>query len=96
MGSKDASMEENGSVAVTVRLSRSGRHKRPFYRIIATDSRSPREGRFLEVLGSYDPARSGENFAVNAEKMNYWLGQGAQISDTVRSLLRKKGHFKKA
>ncbi|MBI1822510.1 MAG: 30S ribosomal protein S16 [Nitrospirae bacterium] len=83
-------------MAVTVRLSRAGRHKRPFFRIVATDSRSPREGRFLEVLGTYDPSKKEENCLVNAEKVQYWLGQGATISDTVKSLLQKKGLFKKA
>jgi small subunit ribosomal protein S16 len=81
-------------VAVTVRLTRAGRHKKPFYRIVATDSRSPREGRFLEVLGTYDPSKKEENCTLNSDKVKYWLGQGATISDTVKSLLQKKGLFK--
>lgn len=83
-------------MSVTVRLSRAGRHKKPYYRIVATDSRSPREGRFLEVLGTYDPAKTEENCIVNSDKVKYWLGQGAQISHTVKSLLQKKSLFRKS
>ena len=82
-------------MAVTLRLSRSGRHKRPFFRIVATDSRSPREGRFLEVVGTYDPLKKEENCTIHTEKVKYWIGQGAEISDTVRTLIQKKGIFSK-
>ncbi len=83
-------------MAVTLRLSRVGRHKRPFYRIVATDSRCPKEGRFLEVLGTYDPSAVKDKCKFHSDKVQYWLGQGAQISDTVKSLFQKAGLFKKA
>ena len=81
-------------MAVRIRLRRQGRKKAPTYRIIVADGRSPRDGKFLEILGQYAP-RSGElALQLNVERANYWLDVGAQPSDTVRSLLRKAGVLK--
>ena len=81
-------------MAVAIRLRRTGRTKAPTYRIVVADSRSPRDGKFIEILGQYQP-RSGEKaLNLNAERANYWMDNGAQPSDTVRSLLRKAGVLK--
>ena len=81
-------------MSVKIRLRRTGRKKSPTYRIVVADSRSPRDGKFIEIIGQYMP-RSGDK-AVNlqAERVNYWLDSGAQPTDTVRSLLRKAGLLK--
>lgn len=81
-------------MAVKIRLRRTGRKKQPTYRIVVADSRSPRDGKFIEVIGQYMP-RSGEQ-ALNLQndRVNYWLDNGAQPTDTVRSLLRKAGVLK--
>ena len=81
-------------MAVKIRLRRTGRKKAPYYRIVVTDSQSPRDGKFIESIGQYAP-RQGEN-ALNLEidRVNYWLDNGAQPSDTVRSLLRRAGVLK--
>ena len=81
-------------MAVRIRLRRIGRKKAPVYRIIVADSRSPRDGRFIEIIGQYSP-RQGEN-AINlqVERANHWLDVGALPSDTVRSLLRRAGVLK--
>jgi small subunit ribosomal protein S16 len=81
-------------MAVKIRLRRTGRKKAPYYRIVVTDSQSPRDGKFIESIGQYAP-RQGEN-ALNLEidRVNYWLNNGAQPSDTVRSLLRRAGVLK--
>ncbi len=82
-------------MAVKIRLRREGRKKTPMYRIVVADSQSPRDGRFIEVLGQYQPRRSGENaISLQAERVNYWLDNGAQPTDTVRSLLRRAGVLK--
>jgi len=78
-------------LAVKIRLTRMGRKKRPFYRIVVTDSRSPRDGRFIERIGTYDPLLQSSQVEVDAQRVNYWLDQGAIPSDTVRSLLRHEG-----
>jgi small subunit ribosomal protein S16 len=81
-------------MAVRIRLRRTGRKKQPMYRIVVADSRSPRDGKFIEVIGQYAP-RSGENaLNLKTDRANYWLDSGAQPSDTVRSLLRKAGVLK--
>lgn len=79
---------------VKIRLRRVGRKRAPMYRIVVADSRSPRDGKFLEIVGQYQP-RTGEN-AINlkTERVNHWLDAGAQPTDTVRSLLRKAGLLK--
>src|SRR6266513_1881813 len=81
-------------MSVKIRLRRAGRKKAPTYRIVIADSHSPRNGKFIEVIGQYAP-RSGEQ-ALNLDtvRANYWLDNGAQPSDTVRSLLRKAGVLK--
>ena len=80
---------------VRIRLRRVGRKKAPAYRIVVADSQSPRDGKFIEIIGQYAPRQSDEQkLNVNAERATYWLGVGAQPSDTVRSLLRRAGVLK--
>ena len=74
---------------VTIRLRRTGCNRMPSYRVVAADSRSPRDGRFIEVLGSYDPKVKGENYSFNMERVEYWQSQGASVSETVAALLRR-------
>ena len=76
-------------MAVKIRLARQGRKKRPHYRIVACDSRSPRDGKFIEKLGTYDPLKDPKIVELNAERVQYWLGVGAQPSERVKSLLDK-------
>ncbi len=76
---------------VVLRLTRRGAKKKPFYRIVATDSRNPRDGRFLEVLGTYDPLKTEDNIKVDADKAMAWIKKGAQPSQMVASLLKKAG-----
>jgi small subunit ribosomal protein S16 len=73
---------------VKIRMARGGRKNRPVYTIVATNSRSPRDGQFLEKLGQYDPKASDALRGVNLEGIKTWLSKGAQLSDTVRSLLK--------
>lgn len=75
---------------VKIRLTRLGDHKSPFYRIIVADSRSPRDGRFIEVLGTYDP-HLDDGLKLDVEKSKKWIANGAQPTDTVRALLVKSG-----
>ena len=75
-------------MAVTIRLARAGAKKRPFYRLVVTDSRAPRGGRYLEAIGTFDPARDGI-FAFVQARLSYWTGQGAQPSETVGRLLKR-------
>ncbi len=79
---------------VRIRLRRVGRKKAPVYRIVVADSRSPRDGKFIEIIGQYQPRVSEGGITVQADRANYWLDNGAQPSDTVRSLLRKAGVLK--
>jgi small subunit ribosomal protein S16 len=78
-------------MAVKLRLRRTGAKHQPRYRIVATDARSPRDGRFIEVLGHYDPTRQPHEVAINAELARKWLSRGAQPTDTVRQLLVEQG-----
>lgn len=78
-------------MAVRLRLRRMGRKKRPFYRIVAADQRSPRDGRFIEKIGYYDPLQNPHEINLDEERVTYWLGKGAQPSRTVRNLLQQKG-----
>ena len=78
-------------MAVVLRMTRRGAKKKPFYRIVAADSRSPRDGKFLEMLGTYDPLKSGNNIKIDAEKVTSWIKKGAKPSETVASLLKKAG-----
>ena len=74
---------------VKIRLRRVGAKKAPYYRIIVADSRSPRDGRFIEELGTYNPMADDEKIKVNMERAKYWIANGAQPTDTVRGLLKK-------
>ena len=74
---------------VKIRLRRMGAKKAPYYRIVVADSRSPRDGRFIEELGTYDPMAEGEKIKVNMERAKYWIANGAQPTDTVKALLKK-------
>ncbi len=78
-------------MAVRLRLRRMGKKKQPFYRIVAIDSRVKRDGKYLENLGTYNPIKNPTELTLNAERALYWLGVGAQPSDTVRNLLSKTG-----
>ena len=78
-------------MAVRIRLKRLGAKKAPFYRIVVADSRSPRDGRFIEEIGTYDPTKKPVVLKVDAEAANKWLANGAQPSDTVKALLKKAG-----
>jgi small subunit ribosomal protein S16 len=76
-------------MAVRLRLARHGAKKTPFYRIVAADGRSPRDGRFLEVVGTYDPMKEPADVRLKQERIDYWVSVGATPTDTVRSLLRR-------
>lgn len=76
-------------MSVKIRLKRIGAKNAPAYRIVVTDSRSPRDGRFIEELGSYDPKKAGVNYVLNLERARYWIGAGAQPSETVASFIKR-------
>jgi small subunit ribosomal protein S16 len=78
-------------MAVTIRLTRKGAKKKPYYRLVAADSRFPRDGRFLEVLGTYDPKVDPPAINLDREKVQSWVDRGANLSATVKSLLKKSG-----
>ena len=78
-------------MAVKIRLTRMGAKKNPFYRIVVADSRSPRDGRFIEILGNYDSTKEPAVINVDEDKAIDWISKGAQPTDTVRSLFSKKG-----
>ncbi len=78
-------------MAVKIRLARHGAKKRPFYRIVVTNSESPRDGRYLENVGTYDPKDTPTRVTLKAERVQYWLGKGAKPTDTVKTLLIKEG-----
>ena len=82
-------------MAVKLRMTRMGAKKRPFFRIVAADSRSPRDGRFIELLGTYNPFTNPAQVNLKEEEILKWLNNGAQPSDTVRNLLSKQGIMKK-
>lgn len=86
---KQTNCEEQ--LAVRLRLTRIGRRKRPYYRIVAVDSRAKRDGAFIEGLGIYHPLERGGQIEINADRALYWLTTGAEPSETVRSLLRREG-----
>ena len=83
-------------MATRIRLKRMGVKKKPFYRIVVADSRSPRDGRFIEEIGYYDPCKNPAEVKVDDEKAVKWLQTGAQPSETVRALLNKAGLIEKA
>lgn len=80
---------------IKLRLQRFGSHKKPFYRIVATESTSPRDGRFIEIIGTYNSLQTPALVTIDEEKALSWLNKGAKPSDTVRSLLSEKGIMKK-
>ena len=80
---------------VKIRLTRIGSKKKPFYRLVAADTRSPRDGRFIEILGFYNPHADPIEIRLNAERIISWLQKGAQPSDTVKSLLKQAGVWQK-
>ncbi|MBQ6582338.1 MAG: 30S ribosomal protein S16 [Mogibacterium sp.] len=76
---------------VKIRLKRMGAHKKPFYRVVVADSRTPRDGRFIEEIGTYDPLKDPAEIKIDAEAAKKWLATGAQPTDTVKALLKKSG-----
>ncbi len=82
-------------MAVKLRLKRMGAKQRPFYRVVAADSRFPRDGRFLEVVGTYNPITKPAQITIDEEKAMYWLSKGAQPTETVKNILSKQGIMKK-
>ncbi len=75
---------------VKIRLTRGGAKKKPFYRIVVADSRAARDGRFIEILGTYDPLKDPAEVKINEEKAKKWISDGAKPTDTVRALLKKQ------
>ncbi len=75
-------------MAVSIRLRREGALNSPYYRIVVSDARSPRDGKFIEHIGNYDPKQAGQNSSIDLSRVDYWLASGAQPSDTVRSIIR--------
>ena len=78
-------------MAVKIRLRRMGAKKNPFYRIVVADSRYPRDGRFIEEIGTYDPLKTPADVKIDADKAKQWIANGAQPTDTVKALLKKSG-----
>jgi small subunit ribosomal protein S16 len=76
-------------MAVSIRLRREGAKNRPYYKVVVADSRSPRDGKFIELIGTYDPKKPGHNSTIKLDRAEYWISRGAQPSDTVRSLIKK-------
>src|ERR1700758_5533529 len=76
-------------MAVSIRLRREGALNRPYYKVVVADSRSPRDGKFIEIIGTYDPTKAGHNSTLKLDRAEYWISKGAQPSDTVRSLIKK-------
>lgn len=77
-------------MSVKIRLARHGAKKRPFYRIVVADSECPRDGRYLENVGTYNPLKDPAEVTLKSERIEYWLGRGAIATDTVKSLLKKE------
>jgi small subunit ribosomal protein S16 len=76
-------------MAVAIRMRREGARNCPYFRVVVTDKRSPRDGKFIEAIGTYDPRKQGDKFNLNLERAEYWLKVGAQPSETVASFIRK-------
>jgi small subunit ribosomal protein S16 len=76
-------------MAVSIRLRREGALNRPYYKVVVADSRSPRDGKFIEIIGTYDPKKEGHNSTLKMDRIEHWISKGAQPSDTVRSLIKK-------
>ena len=76
-------------MAVSIRLRREGALNRPYYKVVVADSRSPRDGKFIEIIGTYDPKKTGHNSTLKLDRIDHLISKGAQPSDTVRSLIKK-------
>jgi small subunit ribosomal protein S16 len=76
-------------MSVSIRLRREGAKNRPYYKVVVADSRSPRDGKFIETVGTYDPKKPSHNSTLDIARVEYWISKGAQPSDTVRSLIKK-------
>jgi small subunit ribosomal protein S16 len=76
-------------MAVAIRLRREGALNRPYFKVVVADKRSPRDGKFIEIVGTYDPKKRGNNSTLRLDRVEYWISKGAQPSDTVRSLIKK-------
>jgi small subunit ribosomal protein S16 len=76
-------------MAVSIRLRREGAKNRPYYKVVVADSRSPRDGKFIEIIGTYDPKKTDHNSTLKLDRIDHWISKGAQPSDTVRSLIKK-------
>ena len=76
-------------MAVSIRLRREGNLNKPYYKVVVADARSPRDGKFIELVGNYDPKKAGDNANVDLSRIDYWIKNGAQPSDTVRSIIKK-------
>jgi len=76
-------------MSVSIRLRREGNLNNPYYKVVVADQRSPRDGKFIEIVGNYDPKIPGENANVDISRIDYWIKNGAQPSDTVRSIIKK-------
>jgi small subunit ribosomal protein S16 len=88
-GRRSAVIKKILFMAVRIRMKRVGTKNTPVYRIVVADSRSPRDGKFIEEIGTYRPLQAGDNFVIKLERADYWISHGAQPSDTVASFLRK-------
>lgn len=80
-------------MAVKIRLARVGRHKRPFYRVVVADVQSPRDGKFIEILGTYDPLPEKLDVKIQVDRVKHWLAKGALPTDTVKSIFKKSKLF---
>jgi len=76
-------------MAVSIRLRREGTKNSPYYKVVVADRRSPRDGKFIEIIGAYDPKKPGHNSTLKIDRIEYWISKGAQPSDTVRSLIKQ-------
>ncbi len=74
---------------VSIRLRREGALNHPYYKVVVADQRSPRDGKFIEIIGNYDPKKAGDNANIDVSRADYWISKGAQPSDTVRSLIKR-------
>ncbi len=76
-------------MSAKIRLRRDGSKNNPYYRVVVADSRSPRDGKFIELVGTYDPKKTADNFTLKMDRIDHWISSGAQPSDTVASLIKK-------
>lgn len=83
-------------MSIKIRLARHGAKKKPFYRIVVAEIESPRDGRFLETVGTYNPVKDPAEVMLKDERVKYWIEQGAIPTDTVKSLLKREGFFTKS